>query len=900
MPKTSYANNIRVLRGVALVLIAFFISAISLTVWALRADAIRDADNDTGNIAAVLSGQIARSIQSVDLVLSDVRNQSTRGLQSEREIDQRIRSYDHYEFLKASLSRLSQADVVAIIGKDGRTANSTSQWPPTGTDVSDRDYFQHLKNIVTDGIYISNLVRNRVSGTRTIFFGRRINGPNNEFFGVVLIGLQLKYFEDIYKTITALRDQSFVLLHPDGTILIRYPDNVDRGNQKMPADSPWHDLVAAGGGNYRSPGYFDNDARYVSVQPLKEYPLVANVAVKETAALANWRNRASLIGIGSLLALLCLAFLLWLLGRQLKRLLASEAALDQREQSLAERSRDLERLFETSLDLILVTDRVGNLLRVSPVSLVILGYTPEEMLGRNAVDFVYPADLENVREEMKRARRGRHTRNFETRYLHKDDRSIILSWSGVWSEPDQRHFFTGRDVTGSKATEEKLKNLAHFDQLTGLANRVSLHNDLDEVLRSIAGAPIGPTSIAIFDLDGFKDVNDTLGHSLGDRLLQMVASRLMEREARNGRFYRLGGDEFVLVMPGSGDPREITQAVDSMLKRLAERFDINGHQLFIGASAGIAIAPTDGADVEEVMANADLALYDAKAAGGNTYRLFVPLLRAKAQARRGLDVELRRACANKEFELFFQPQVSADDERVVGAEALLRWRHPERGILAPGAFIDALSKSPVVLEVGRWILRSACERAAEWRAAGLPLQRIGVNLFPAQFHAETLVNDVEEALAFSGLEADALEIEITENIALGEHEDSRKALNSLRDKGVKLAFDDFGTGYASLSYLARYPLTRLKIDQSFVRKIDEKSTPEDTAIVRSIIVMAHNLGLEVIAEGVETATQAAFLRRQKCEELQGYLYSKPLCTADFEAYLRGNRAQARGSRVQAR
>lgn len=900
MPKTSYANNIRVLRGVALVLIAFFISAISLTVWALRADAIRDADNDTGNIAAVLSGQIARSIQSVDLVLSDVRNQSTRGLQSEREIDRRIRSYDHYEFLKASLSRLSQADVVAIIGKDGRTANSTSQWPPTGTDVSDRDYFQHLKNVVTDGIYISNLVRNRVSGTRTIFFGRRINGPNNEFFGVVLIGLQLKYFQDIYKTMTALRDQSFVLLHPDGTILIRYPDNVDRGNQKMPADSPWHDLVAAGGGNYRSPGYFDNDARYVSVQPLKEYPLVANVAVKETAALANWRKRASLIGIGSLLALLCLAFLLWLLGRQFKRLLASEAALDQREQSLAERSRDLERLFETSLDLILVTDRVGNLLRVSPVSLVILGYTPEEMLGRNAVDFVYPADLENTRVEMKRARRGRHTRNFETRYVHKDGRSIILSWSGVWSEPDQRHFFTGRDVTGRKATEEKLKNLAHFDQLTGLANRVSLHNDLDEALRSIAGAPIGPTSIAIFDLDGFKDVNDTLGHSLGDRLLQMVASRLMEREARNGRFYRLGGDEFVLVMPGSGDPREIVQAVDSMLKRLAERFDINGHQLFIGASAGIAIAPTDGADVEEVMANADLALYDAKAAGGNTYRLFVPVLRAKAQARRGLDVELRRACANKEFELFFQPQVSADDGSVVGAEALLRWRHPERGILAPGAFIDALSKSPVVLEVGRWILRSACERAAEWRAAGLPLQRIGVNLFPAQFHAETLLNDVEEALALSGLEADALEIEITENIALGEHEDSREALNSLRDKGVKLAFDDFGTGYASLSYLARYPLTRLKIDQSFVRKIDEKSTPEDTAIVRSIIVMAHNLGLEVIAEGVETATQAAFLRREKCEELQGYLYSKPLCAADFEAYLRGNRAQARGSRVQAR
>ena len=560
---------------------------------------------------------------------------------------------------------------------------------------------------------------------------------------------------------------------------------------------------------------------------------------------------------------------------------------------LAQETNENRRLFETSLDLIFFTDRTGNLLRVSPVSVDVLGYTPEEMVGRNAIDFIYPADLENTRAQMKLARRGQSTRNFETRYLHKEGRIVILNWSGVWSEPEQKHFFTGRDVTGSKAIEKKLKHLAHFDQLTGLANRVSLHNDLDQALRALGEPSADPTAIAIFDLDGFKDINDTLGHSLGDRLLQKVAWRLMEIEAGNGEFYRLGGDEFVLVMPGCGDPREIAQAVDTMLKRLAEKFDINGHHLFIGASAGIAIAPADGADVEELLANADLALYDAKAAGGNTYRLFVPVLRAKAQARRGLDVELRRACANKEFELFFQPQVTAHDGRVTGAEALLRWRHPERGILAPGAFIEALSESPVALEVGRWILRSACERAAQWHAEGLPLLRMGVNLFPIQFHAETLLADVEEALSHSALPADALELEITENIALGEQEETMEALRALRDRGVKLAFDDFGTGYASLSYLARYPLTRLKIDQSFVRKIHDKSTPEDTAIVRSIIVMAHNLGLEVIAEGVETAAQAAFLRMEKCEELQGYLYAKPLPAADFEAYLRADQAQVR-------
>ena len=558
---------------------------------------------------------------------------------------------------------------------------------------------------------------------------------------------------------------------------------------------------------------------------------------------------------------------------------------------LAQETNENRRLFETSLDLILVTDRYGNLERVSPISSTILGYASKEMVGHNAIDFIYPGDLESTRQEMRLARSGHEMRNFETRYAHKNGRIVTLAWSGVWSEPEQKHFFTGRDVTESKIVGEKLKHLAHYDQLTGLANRTSLHNDLNQALSSSDGSPSGATSIAMFDLDGFKDINDTLGHSIGDRLLQEVAQRMTELATSNGRFYRLGGDEFVLVQPDCGDPREIAQVVGAVLKRLAEKFEINGHQLFIGASAGIAIAPADGANVEELMSSADLALYDAKSAGGNLYRLFFSVLRAKAQARRELEGELRRACTNKEFELYFQPQVRASGGEIVGIEALLRWRHPQCGILAPGAFIEALSESPVVLEVGRWILQSACEHAAAWRANGFPL-RIGVNIFSAQFHSETLLNDIEAALRHSGLPPEALEIEITENIALGQDEATMEALRTLRAKGVKLAFDDFGTGYASLSYLTSYPLTRIKIDQSFVRKIADDSTPQDTAIVRSIIVMAHNLGLEVIAEGVETAAQAAFLRAEKCDELQGYFYARPLAAGDVEPYLRSNLAQA--------
>jgi len=274
-------------------------------------------------------------------------------------------------------------------------------------------------------------------------------------------------------------------------------------------------------------------------------------------------------------------------------------------------------------------------------------------------------------------------------------------------------------------------------------------------------------------------------------------------------------------------------------------------------------------------------------------------MRAKAQARRELDSELRRACSEHEFVLYYQPQVRLRDGAIVGAEALLRWRHPQRGILAPGTFIDALAESPVVLEVGRWILQTACEQAVAWATKGLPPLRIGVNLFPAQFYAKTLQSDVEEALSSSGLSPSALEIEITENIALAHDDTVLAPLKALRAKGVNFAFDDFGTGYASLSFLARYPLTRLKIDQSFVRKIDDRSPPQDTAIVRSIVVMAHNLGLEVIAEGVETIAQAAFLQGEKCDEAQGYLYAKPQPAAEFEEFLQRRSAERDRSAARA-
>lgn len=509
------------------------------------------------------------------------------------------------------------------------------------------------------------------------------------------------------------------------------------------------------------------------------------------------------------------------------------AALDQE-------SEERRRLFETSLDLILITDRQGVFTRVSPSSFATIGYTPEEMVGRSGTDFILPGDLEGTRREMQFARCGHHSRNFEARYIHKDGRIVPLAWSGVWSAPEERHFFFGRDMTERKLADDRLRRLALYDQLTEIPNRASLNEDLNDVLGG--SQETAPVAIATFDIDGFKDINDTLGHTTGDSLLQQAAKRMVHNDVR---VYRLGGDEFVMMIPGCGSPIIAVAAVEKILKRLAEPFEIDGHKLFVSASAGIAIAPTDGRNVDDLLGNADLALYDAKAAGGRCYRLFIPALRARANSRRNLDAELRQASANGEFVLYFQPQFRATDSALVGAEALIRWQHPEKGILAPASFIDALGESAAVLETGRWILRNACQTAASWRAQGLPHIKIGVNLFPAQFRYGTLLSDVDDALKMSGLPAEALELEITENIGLGNNEAVLAPLQALRAQGVGIAFDDFGTGYASLSYLTKYPLTRIKIDRSFVQKITEQSDSEDTAIVRSIITMARNLKLEV-------------------------------------------------------
>jgi diguanylate cyclase (GGDEF)-like protein len=403
-----------------------------------------------------------------------------------------------------------------------------------------------------------------------------------------------------------------------------------------------------------------------------------------------------------------------------------------------------------------------------------------------------------------------------------------------------------------------------------------LRERLTEIL---AGARA--VSVLMFDLDGFKEINDSYGHATGDAALKAMAARLLACVRPIDTVSRLGGDEFVLLIPDRADPLLAAEVADTIITAVAEPFEHEGQTLRLSTSVGIALAPAHGDSADDLLSCADLALYQAKGDGRHCHRLFTPMLRQQAQRLHTCRDELSRAVERGEFVLFYQPQVRLNDGALVGAEALIRWQHPEHGLLAPAVFLEALDTSRYAGPVGDWVLRTACTQAVAWRDAGAPEFRVGVNLCSAQVQRGDLAETVRAILDETGLPAASLELEITENIVLRHDAEVIAALRVLREAGVGIAFDDYGTGYASLSLLKRFPLTRLKIDRSFVTGM--LASHQDVTIVRAILQLGRGFDLAVIAEGIETEAEYARLREKGCQEGQGYLFGKPMPSEVFEA-----------------
>jgi diguanylate cyclase (GGDEF)-like protein/PAS domain S-box-containing protein len=431
-----------------------------------------------------------------------------------------------------------------------------------------------------------------------------------------------------------------------------------------------------------------------------------------------------------------------------------------------------------------------------------------------------------------------------------------------------------QDISERRAREDRLHHMANHDGLTGLLNRHSFLKRIEERLEHD-----GTAAVFVLDLDGFKDVNDSLGHAVGDTLLQALALRLSATSDPAEILARLGGDEFATLLPVGVGLTELAARANALIEIIRRPFSVAGHELHLSTSVGVAMAPLHAEDSEELLVRADLALFKAKSEGGRRYRLFDTGLENQLGATRAFQDELRFAFSERQFELHFQPQVQLADRGLTGAEALIRWNHPVRGLLRPAAFMPVLETHPLAYEIGCWVLDKSCQTLAAWRSQGLPPLRMSVNLFAAQLRSGTLIEVVEAALARHGLVPGDLELEITETIALRHDDKDLAPLRSLRERGVGIAFDDFGTGFASLSALKDFPLTRLKIDQSFVR--DVCSNRHSAAIVRGVITIGRSLGLDVIAEGIETDEQIACLREWRCASGQGYFYGRPVSASDF-------------------
>ena len=477
-------------------------------------------------------------------------------------------------------------------------------------------------------------------------------------------------------------------------------------------------------------------------------------------------------------------------------------------------------------------------------------------------------------------------RNFESQVYRRDGSVIWISENAraVRDAQGRVEFYEGTviDITERKQHESALEHQASHDSLTGLPNRSLLRDRIDQAIVK-ARRNNHQVAVVFVDLDHFKLINDSRGHHVGDRLLLEVANRLAGCVREQDSVARQGGDEFVIVLTEQDDEHEILALVSRLLEVISQPWADGGQEYGLSCSVGVSCYPRDGSNPDELLRCADTAMYKAKSSGRSTYHFYTPELNQAISERLELENNLRHALERDELRVFYQPRIEVASGRIVGAEALLRWDCPGKGLIPPDSFISIAEETGMIVPIGQWVLQEACRQNSVWRQAGLPPLSISVNISPIQFRHTGLANSVSSALELSGLPASSLELELTETFVMHDAERINLCMQNLKILGVDIAVDDFGTGYSSLSYLKRFPVDRLKVDKSFVRDIG--TDPEDAAIVRAIITLGHALGLKVVAEGVETPEQMEYLRQHGCDELQGYFFSRPVTADELGALL---------------
>jgi len=542
-------------------------------------------------------------------------------------------------------------------------------------------------------------------------------------------------------------------------------------------------------------------------------------------------------------------------------------------------------LFENNLAGVYHAELDGTIFECNESCARILGFhSPDDLLASDLTNpWLEPSERD---EQFQRLQTDQMLTQTETCMRKADGTPVwIMQNLNLVMDDDGRSYVAATmfDITARRLAEEQVAYQANYDALTGLPNPSLLHERLVKALEQ-AGRNRRRVAVAFLDLDHFKTINDTLSHRVGDQLLQLVAYRIQNSLRDYDTVARMSGDEFTVILSNVKSREDAGHIAGKLLGTIAEPFLLDGRELFVTTSIGLAVSGDDGDDAETLLRNADLAMYRAKELGRNTFEFFGQLSGEKVAERFALENDLRRALQRKELALHFQPQIDSITGQVHCMEALLRWFHPERGLVPPNTFIPIAEEAGLIIPIGEWVLEEACRQAESWRTGRGWNLRVAVNLSPRQFHQKDFPEVIARILKSTGLPPQYLELEITESNAMQNPEMAIKTLAELKSMGLRIAIDDFGTGYSSLSYLRRFPIDALKIDQSFVRDIE--SNENDAAIVSAVIAMAHKLRLVVIAEGVETEPQSVFLREQQCEQMQGFLFSRPKPIEDLDEFMR--------------
>jgi diguanylate cyclase (GGDEF)-like protein len=872
----------------------------------LRNEDLADSARELKNLSLTLAGEADRGLQATEAIQTGLIDHMRQiGIDSPDSLATLASSANFHQALRDRIANLPLIDAMALLDAHGRMVSTSRSLPAPQIDLGDREYFRALAGDASPNFVISEPVVNRASHALTIMFARKFTAADGRFLGIVSSGVQLDYFETIFSRIALGADSSFALYRRDGLLLARYP-HVDPDIGRTFTRSEGFDslLDSLDGGTLRRLSMVDGKYRLIAPHSLPHYPLLIAVTRTVQSILAPWRSEVLMFGGGTLLLELVIAGVVVLGVRHLRayeQLQAVGAAHAKAEAQLAiaaERERTAHELqtqgqrFEMALSnmhqglcmfdqsgcLLVINRRFTEMFDLPPGS-VVPGMDYSDLTA-GVVDAgrVTQEDMKEIRERRQEliACHERQSFNWEL----ASGTTLIVTHQPM----HDGWLATYEDITERRQAEARMAHMAHHDALTGLPNRLLFREKLEAALALARRGRL--LALHCLDLDQFKAVNDTLGHPVGDALLKAVAARLLDWTRETDTVARLGGDEFAIVQTAISKPTEATAFAGRLIELLSKPFQVDGHQLVIGTSIGISFAPQDGLDPDQLLRCTDLALYRAKTDGRGVYRLFHAEMDAQMQARRLLELDLRRAAQCGELEMFYQPLIDVHDNVATGFEALLRWRHPERGIVPPGDFIPLAEEIGLIVPIGEWVLRQACTDAASWPG----ILKVAVNLSPVQFRSRHLLNAVANALSISALAPDRLELEITETVMLQETDATLVTLHELHKLGVRIAMDDFGTGYSSLSYLRRFPFDRIKIDQSFVRDLGNRD--DCRAIVRAVTSLSNELGIETTAEGVETQEQLDTLTGIGCTEVQGYLFSAAVPGPDVPDLLRRLRVMA--------